>query len=1200
MNAASLYKLATESWDRGIPEVDPAMQPSSSAVDPDAYRLTQISALVLQEQEALKNAPELRQKLSAKIFNFALSRPVVALKAYKICTQILSIDAQAPASAEKTFTLTFPSDDSSKSHSMLLPEYYKQTLSNESAFFHSLFQMGYKEASFDEIELQDIDYEKFKFILKLLSGETEDLDNMQLSELAELFPLLIRLDMRQTVMPLVRNAFIEKLQDLKYTQEECDALMQICKAYAEELADPEIQKAIDAYQEEFICNCKTFDQLIEFTTKHGKTLKSFRMPLRLLEFQQINRNSPAEVIRDCTKKMIAVLQNCPHLTELSLSGLPTRLINDTLFASLSHLKLQTLNAGVVSTQYVPSILNLGTLHTLEISIAEHQGGPCLKNIASKLPRLKTLKIYRVNPEDAQHLAQLHNLQHLSLTESINFSRWTPKDLNFLSQLTQLKTLTLINVTINKETFNYISEIHDLNKLELELESTDFIEKETFTSLKKLINLRSLSLLMRNLRDEQCLFISELDNLEELELIACDKLTDKCFTNILKIKKLKKLLIELPLIITDLKPLTSINNLVSLYLRFKNIKPECLLDIGKLTGLKEFILGDVDLDSDWFKWFASLKNLQVLNVNACTISSSEILRPLENLTPLQKFPCQHIFKSPNDYINCLQFSHSWKNKIIYNAIRDDFVKHLKYKRDFTETDARNYITQIYDHLVNYPDTKIKKAFNEIQRKYNSKFTQSDDELNAFTLIYGPALNILSVPIGSRGGYSDFLSVMQAIGDCPNLTELVLTLPPQVAYPELINYLFRNVGHLKNLHTLTLKNCQNVSSQSLTQLSQLPLQHLELSGAVHLSDNDLSHFSGMTNLHSLKFTECPQLSSAGLKHLAKLHNLLEFEYPAQTLDQRLSGLTQAIKLDLPALCKPFRKAILYWIKGLFLKEEAFRTLAPIVAYLKEHPDEEIQKAVIEYQNKFLEQFSTLEEIEKFARKNGDLLLTLTLKQFDSQTDAQIVSLMRSCPHLVALSIETELSSQAFEPILELKNLHSLVLNGCRKLSHDNVAQLAHLSNLQELSLTDAHLKNCADALVKMPRLRTLKLATSSKLLPIAFTAEDYQLLAKYPNLQHFKYNFTTLEELFTCLEGSYLINAPENCVYNFARRYIVQRLKESTEYDAEDEALVNKLKPHLKQFPDAVLEEALQSYAQKRIASTSTTAGTYTTSSLASNQ
>jgi hypothetical protein len=1196
MNAVSLYKLAAESWDRGIPEVDPAMQPSSSAVDLDEYRLTQISALVLQEKEALKNAPKLRQKLSAKIFNFALSHPEVALKAYKICTQIFSSDAQAATSVNKTFTLTFPSADSQTPHSILLPEYYKQTLSNESAFFHALFQRGYKEASLDKIELQDIDYERFKFILKLLSGETEDLDNMQLSELAELFPLLIRLDMRQTAIPLVRNAFIEKLQDLKYTQEECDALMQIGEAYTEELADPEIQKAIDAYQNEYIRNCKTVDQLIEFTKKHGKNLKNFRMPPRLLEFQQIRRDTPEEAVRACTKKMIAVLQNCPHLTELSLLGLPILLVNDTLFASLSHLKLQTLNAGVVYAQHVPSILNLGTLQTLVISIDELQGGPCLKNIDSKLPRLKTLNIYRVHPEDAQHLAKLHNLQHLSLREAIDLNRWTPKDLNFLSQLTHLKTLILINVSINKKTFNCISQIHDLNKLELE--ETTFTEKKALASLKNLVNLRSLSLIrVHDLRDEQCIFISELDNLEELWLIACDQLTDECFTNISKINKLKILNLELPIMITDLKSLTSIKSLVSLYLKFNNMKSQCLLDIGKLVGLKELKLGPVDLDSDCFKQFALLNNLQVLDVNVCSVSSSEILR-LENLTKLQKFLCQNIFKSPYDYINCLQFSYSLKNKTFYYSIRDDFVAHLKYKRDFTDTDAHNYITQIHEHLIEYPDQKIKKAFNKMQRKYNSKFTQSADKLDAFTVSYGPSLNILSIPIKSRGGFADFLSVMQAIGDCPNLTELILTLPPQVAYPELISHLFRSVGHLKNLHTLTLKNCQNLSSQSLTHLSQLPVLHLELSEAVHLSDNDLSHFSGMTNLHSLKFTECPQLSSAGLKHLAKLHNLLEFEYPAQTLDQRLSGLTQAIQLDLPALCKPFRKAILHWIKALFLKESAFRTLAPVVAYLKEHPDEEIQKAVIEYQNKFLEQFSTLEEIEEFARKNGDLLLSLTLKQFDSQTDAQIVSLMRSCPHLVALSIETELSSQAFEPIPALQNLQSLTLNGCRKLSHDNVAQLAHLSNLQELSLSNANLKNCADALVKLPRLRTLKLDTSSKLLPIAFTAEDYQILAKYPNLQHFKYNFATLEELFTCLEGSYLINAPENCVYNFARRYIVQSLKESNEYDAKDEALVNRLKPHLKQFPDAVLEESLQSYVQKRIASTTT--GTYTTSSQTSDQ
>ncbi len=286
--------------------------------------------------------------------------------------------------------------------------------------------------------------------------------------------------------------------------------------------------------------------------------------------------------------------------------------------------------------------NLTSLAALKIIRAHSNDNKISDEGLRYVSQIKTLERFwaywmeNITDKGVEHIVQLPNLKMLDL----GHAKLSNKACEFLKQNQSITHLSLPFQGIDEEGIKNLSELKKLETLMICSASSSPLTDRALEYISNMTNLKELTICGLNFTDEGIKNLTRLQNLENLLIGDAPKLTNKCLEDIAKLKNMRDLGLpqDANLTISGLKSLNSLENLERLDL-YRILQDNTGMDISGLKNLKILAIGldnkeDNRLRDSDLACLSQLKNLEDLSISTVGIGN-EGLKHLQNLTNIHR-------------------------------------------------------------------------------------------------------------------------------------------------------------------------------------------------------------------------------------------------------------------------------------------------------------------------------------------------------------------------------------------------------------------------------------------------------------------------------------------------------------------------------------------------------------------------------------
>lgn len=209
----------------------------------------------------------------------------------------------------------------------------------------------------------------------------------------------------------------------------------------------------------------------------------------------------------------------------------------TIFPHLMNLKrLDLSRCFFITKSAIIALSKLKNLKSLSLSLLHSLDRECMENLASlgQLTQLSLAKA-RLSGQDFTVLSNFTKLESLDL-DGTNFDKI---GLNSISKLKNLKTLCLVGTKVKP------LDLRCLKDSRSSLEELRFAAGKGGESIQFLVknfpNLKKLTLGNFEIQDGDLAFLTQLNNLEQLDISGCEKITDEGLRALLSCLKLRRVI-----------------------------------------------------------------------------------------------------------------------------------------------------------------------------------------------------------------------------------------------------------------------------------------------------------------------------------------------------------------------------------------------------------------------------------------------------------------------------------------------------------------------------------------------------------------------------------------------------------------------------------------------------------------------------------
>ncbi len=254
--------------------------------------------------------------------------------------------------------------------------------------------------------------------------------------------------------------------------------------------------------------------------------------------------------------------------------------------------------------------DLPTLECVEINECRRDGSPLIAEIAA-LPELKSLSLNHV-PLTDDEFSQLSRATKLVSLELLQ-TGITGQGLAHLREL-PLKRLLLSDSSITREGLASLVELPELEELVLQLPAFAASSLPSLAGLNKLKSLRITRINFDYRVNGGLNCLENADGIEQLEICG-EKLTSRVLTAISRLKGLKSLKIENPIIEDEgLEPLLALQQLEHLELHHcEELTDRSLTMLASLTRLKSLRLTEIAMEARTLSQLAQIRGLEQLTL-----------------------------------------------------------------------------------------------------------------------------------------------------------------------------------------------------------------------------------------------------------------------------------------------------------------------------------------------------------------------------------------------------------------------------------------------------------------------------------------------------------------------------------------------------------------------------------------------------------
>jgi len=579
---------------------------------------------------------------------------------------------------------------------------------------------------------------------------------------------------------------------------------------------------IASYDTKF--NMETFNLEVE-----RKIFDNLKLPKSLKKLEltgiQFNQNDIDE---------ISTLTN---LEELSLSFCNYEELNLDSFENLSKISSLTLSESMqfevpesAKTDILKVLKPLKKLNMMGVILSQAN----IDDIAT-LSNLENLSLQFKNVKDLNFssLKKLTNLHYLKLDKAVYSSPDPDLSTDFIGNLSNLKNLTIITISINQDNIKEINNLVNLESLDIYLPENIFIDNMTLDNLSNLTNLMIYSGSQSNI----IVNLPYSENLKKLDLINV-KTTQKLIDDISKLTSLEELFFfganfkEF-----DYDKLDSLNNLIDLSISsdFNNKLTEIppfvfnLKSLKKLTMMNEYI---ETISDD----IANLKELEELNLSFNGISViPEALTSLKNLKTLD-LNNNRLTSIPSGISNNENLEELILNNNYIMELPDEICSLKKLKN----------INLNYNQISSLPDNFFNLTEIEILKLDNNQIKTISDSI-------GNLKKLKEISIQRN----ECTSIPSGLMKCENLIRLNFNSNKITSFPT-------EIGNLKKLDELVLANnkIKGKLPETLNDLTNLRIFDVsyneEIEGTLlTVSTLELCSYGFSSNLCMTKETLCTDM-------------------------------------------------------------------------------------------------------------------------------------------------------------------------------------------------------------------------------------------------------------------------------------------------------------------------------------------------------
>lgn len=567
---------------------------------------------------------------------------------------------------------------------------------------------------------------------------------------------------------------------------------------------------------------------------------------------------------------------------------------------------------------------LPKLRKLTLNFKDQNGD--FPNWPDSLKLLENLQEITFRRLKGKHVEQLKSLKSfLSSNQiksiSIEIKKADSSALELFGQLRKLKTVILRDFSFTKDcNLEDLRGLTHLNSLMLNFANNNFAD---LSPLKE-VPLKDLFIYTSDFTKDQIQQLAGISSIEDLALCLDGNVTENSFGQLSTLRNLKKL--HLPRLILSRSDLTQWKTLQQLTsLNLSHCKSNDQLAFGQLGLLSNLQSLNVDFtnikDSDIRQW-TSLNKLQTLNLSGCEECTGACFRTINQFTALTNLNLSNLYVDTS---------------VDFGLLKSLWQLH-ELNLNYTQVNSEDL-----ENLQQLPNLKNLWLWS----------CQNLTQQSVAILAQFPKLEVLhfsyckNIPAGSYVPLSQ-LSNLKFLGvDSSQINDEDLTA----------------LQRLQHLEDLDLRNCKNVTTQSLEILAQFPklgslqlddcsgilpgsfcklsklesLKHLNVVNC-SINDDDVAFFHSWKSLISLSIGDCGILSTTSIELLKSMQNVtfysgfdrmlhrLEREKSAQSAAFEQSGqsksghLKRAIReffRDLAQAFSEFSYFVLSRIKNLFMK-------------------------------------------------------------------------------------------------------------------------------------------------------------------------------------------------------------------------------------------------------------------------------------------
>lgn len=288
--------------------------------------------------------------------------------------------------------------------------------------------------------------------------------------------------------------------------------------------------------------------------------------------------------------------------------------------------------------------NLAAVPALKIVRAHFNDNKMTDEGLKYVSQIKTIERFwahwmeSITDKGVEYIIELPRLKMLDL----GHAKLSNKACELLKQNQSITHLFLPAVGIDEEGIKNLSELRNLETLWVSSASNSPLTDRALEYISNMSNLKELTICGVNFTDEGIRSLSRLQNLEKLFIGNAPKLTNKCLESIAKLRNIRNLSLpqESNVTIGGLKSLNSLENLQRLNI-YRIHQDNSDMDISGLKNLNELAIGlglpnkeNTRLKDSDLACLSKLNNLRDLSINIAGISN-EGLKHLQNLTNLQR-------------------------------------------------------------------------------------------------------------------------------------------------------------------------------------------------------------------------------------------------------------------------------------------------------------------------------------------------------------------------------------------------------------------------------------------------------------------------------------------------------------------------------------------------------------------------------------